>query len=313
MDVFDRNPTVGGGGAARGGGGFYHLSFRSGSRVSGVSALAAYDYATRQEEYGGPDLDPAVYTESGNMPSWAEGDPAEYWEAADDFERANGRLYVAADFALPRDLSAEDQIELAREFARELTEKEQLPYTLAIHAGLDEHGHSHNPHAHLMFSERRNDGIDRSRDQWFRRANSEHPERGGAPKSRTFHGPEWIEKARERLADKTNATLERCGREERVDHRSYERQGVERNPGEHYGPAAAHMVSRCDSSDRLGDAAVAADDAKALEAVDHEIARLEAAREALLREGPEGERDVEPRDYSRAQVGDRGDDRSWGR
>ena len=56
------------------------------------------------------------------------------------FERANGRLYVSADFALPRDLVAEDQVELAREFAQELTDEEHLPYTLAIHAGRDENG-----------------------------------------------------------------------------------------------------------------------------------------------------------------------------
>ena len=39
------------------------------------------------------------------MPAWAEDDPREYWDAADLYERANGRLYVSADFALPRDLS----------------------------------------------------------------------------------------------------------------------------------------------------------------------------------------------------------------
>ena len=64
-------------------------------------------------------------------------DPAAYWDAADLYERANGRLYVSADFALPRELSVEDQIELARAFAHELTDDEHLPYTLAIHAGRD--------------------------------------------------------------------------------------------------------------------------------------------------------------------------------
>ena len=66
-----------------------------------------------------------------------------------------------------------------------LTDGEHLPYTLAIHAGEDADGHEHNPPAHLIFSERRNDGIERSRQDWFNRANSEHPEQGGAPKSRT--------------------------------------------------------------------------------------------------------------------------------
>ena len=59
-----------------------------------------------------------------------------------------------------------EQIELAREFARRLTcadNGERLPYTLAVHRGKGE-----NPHAHLMISERANDGIERDAAQWFR-------------------------------------------------------------------------------------------------------------------------------------------------
>ena len=137
---------------------------------------------------------------------------------------------------------------LASAFAHELTDEEQLPYTLAVHSGRDANGNEHNPHAHLMISERQNDGIDRDPAEWFRRANSANPERGGAPKSRTFHGREWMEQARGRWAELTNQMLEARGREERVDHRSYERQGVDREPGEHFGPAAAHMagtIPRC--------------------------------------------------------------------
>ena len=218
------------------------------------------------------------------MPSWAENDPREYWDAGDLFERAHGRLYLSADFALPRDLEQEDQVALAHAFAQELTADERLPYTLAVHAGHDADGREHNPHAHLMVSERRNDGVERSREQWFRRANSTHPDRGGAPKSRTFHGREWMEHARERWAELTNATLERCGRYERVDHRSYERQGIDREPGQHFGPAAAHAVARGQGHDRLEAAATMADNQEALRVIEGEIARLEMAREGLVRE-----------------------------
>jgi MobA/MobL family len=235
----------------RSGGSSYHLSFRSGSRSGGACARAAHAYITRSDEYDDLERDPAVYTESEHMPAWAQDDPREYWDAADLYERANGRLYVSADFALPRDLSAEDQVALARSFARELTADERLPYTLAIHAGRDADGRDHNPHAHLMISERRNDEIERSKERWFRRADRAEPERGGAPKSRTFHGREWMENARERWAELTNDALRRAGRDERVDHRSYARQGVDREPGHHYGPAAAHMVSRGASHEPL--------------------------------------------------------------
>ena len=69
------------------------------------------------------------------MPTWAAADPLACWDAADLYERANGRLHVSADLAPPRDLSAEDQIALAREFAQALTKDDSLPYTLAIRAG----------------------------------------------------------------------------------------------------------------------------------------------------------------------------------
>jgi MobA/MobL family len=135
-----------------------------------------------------------------------------------------------------------------------------------------------------MISERRNDGIERSREQWFRRANSKHPERGGAPKSRTLHGHAWMEHARERWAELTNAPLARSGRDERVDHRSYERQGLDREPGQHFGPAAAYIVSRTETHDRLESAARVATDNDRLHAVERAIADLEKVRATWLRE-----------------------------
>jgi hypothetical protein len=275
MSTFDHDRDVPGGGHARASGGCYHLSFRSGSRSRASCARAAHAYITRSDEYDDSDRDQAVYTESGHMPSWAEEDAAVYWDSADLYERANGRLYISADFALPLGLEADDQSALASAFAHELTEEEQLPYTLAVHSGRDANGNEHNPHAHLMISERQNDGIERDPDDWFRRANSANPERGGAPKSRTFHGREWMEHARERWADLTNQMLQAHGREERVDHRSYERQGIEREPGEHYGPAGAHMAGRGLDHERLGEAAVVVDVQEAVRSIDRDIEVLE--------------------------------------
>jgi hypothetical protein len=308
MDLLDLKPDVPNAVRASGGSGFYHLSFRSGSRAGGTSARSACDYITRDEEY--LDRDPAVYTESDHMPLWADDEPAGFWDAADLYERENGRLYVSADFALPRELKVEDQIDLAREFARDLTDGECLPYTLAVHAGRDREGRSHNPHAHLMFSERRNDGIERSREQWFRRANSRDPGRGGAPKSRRFHGRHWVEYARERWAKLTNEALERAGRTERVDHRSYERQGLDREPGHHFGPSAAHVAGRGDHHERLQDAARVIDDRTSLQELNVEIARLETARERLVRDGLPEDRTPGTRDYSHSYFGGGSSDRS---
>jgi hypothetical protein len=92
-----------------------------------------------------------------------------------------------------------------------------------------------------------------------------------------------------RWADLTNVTFERCGRAERVDHRSYDRQGIDREPGEHFGPGAAHVVARGESHDRLETAATMADDREALRAIEAEIARLEIAREGLMRDSDRDE------------------------
>jgi MobA/MobL family protein len=305
MSGFDRDRDVPGGGHPRASGGCYHLSFRSGSRGRGSCARAAHAYITRKDEYGGGDRDEAIYTESGHMPSWAEDNASVYWDSADVYERANGRLYLSADFALPVGLDADDQSALASAFAHDLTDDEQLPYTLAIHSGRDADGHEHNPHAHLMISERQNDGIERDPDEWFRRANSSNPERGGAPKSRTFHGREWMEQARERWADLTNQMLEARGRDERVDHRSYERQGVDREPGEHYGPAGAHIAGRGLDHERLRSAAAWRDAADALRTIDRDIEVLERGREFSSSSGREA--------GSGAAVAERDEDLSPGR
>jgi len=213
---------------------------------------------------------------------------------ADVERRLDARVYISADFAIPRDLDTEDQVALAHAFAQELTGEEQLPYTLAIHAGRDADGCEHNPHAHLMISERQNDGVSRPREQWFRRANSVQPERGGAPKSRTFHGREWMDHARKRWAELTNKMLEHRGRDERVDHRSYERQGIDLEPGRHYGPAAAHMAARGLDHDRLEEAVGHAQDRDAALSIDRQIEALEdgergGGRGAMGHDGDEPE------------------------
>jgi len=75
--------------------------------------------------------------------------------------------------------------------------------------------------------------------------------------------------------------FERKGSPERVDHRSYERQGVDREPGTHIGPSAAYRIDRGEASDRLEQAASTIDDRDRLDALDREIASLETERGGL--------------------------------
>ena len=76
---------------------------------------------------------------------------------------------------------------------RSFTGRERLPYTLAIHEGRsNEPGKPPNPHAHLIWSDRGHDGIERSASTWFKRYNGKAPERGGARKSRAGRDREWL-------------------------------------------------------------------------------------------------------------------------
>ena len=101
-----------------------------------------------------------------------------------------------------------------------------------------------------MFSERPNDGIERGKEQWFKRYNAKAPEKGGTQKSRAAMPQAWLEDTRKAWAREANAALERAGRGERIDHRSLaerrdvaERSGdlqqaaeLSREPNVHLGP-----------------------------------------------------------------------------
>ena len=224
----------------------YHLKVSVGSRAGGQSAGAKADYIEREGNYE-KDREELEHKEHGNMPEWAKDDPHSYWEAADEHERANGRLYREIQFALPKELNEEQRRELASSFAASVTEGERLPYTLAIHRGGP---NGENPHAHLMFSERPNDGIERGKEQWFKRYNAKAPEKGGTQKSRAAMPQAWLEDTRKAWEREANAALERAGRGERIDHRSLaerrdvaERSGdlqqaaeLSREPNVHLGP-----------------------------------------------------------------------------
>jgi len=223
----------------------YHLHLKTGSRNKGQSATAKSDYICREHKYENQQ-DICLYTESGNMPEFAKDNPRDYWEAADNFERANGRLFIEIDFALPNELGAADQCHLASMFAATLTNERDLPYTLAVHEG-----HGNNPHAHIMISERANDGIDREPDQWFSRANPDEPELGGAAKDRGLQKKEWLLEVREEWANEANAFLERRDCEQRLDHRSLQEQGIDREPQQHVGPAAWNMAEDGIDTERM--------------------------------------------------------------
>ena len=243
----------------------YHLKASFGSRAGGQSASAKSDYIEREGRYE-KDREELEHKEHGNMPEWARDAPGKYWEAADEHERANGRLYSEVQFALPKELSAAGRREVASRFAGQLTGLERLPYTLAIHRGGPD---GENPHAHLIFSERGHDGIERSGEQWFQRYNAKAPEKGGARKSRAAKAGDWLDKTREAWEQTANRALERAGHGEQIDRRSladrreeaYRAGDLERaaelsrEPNVHLGPARHRGVGGAALQEKLQKAA----------------------------------------------------------
>lgn len=171
--------------------------------------------------------------EAGNMPAWAQNNPLEFWQSADANERKNGTTYREMEIALPRELDTAQQVELVREWVKQEI-GERHAYQWAIHVPKAVDG-GEQPHVHLMFSERQLDGIERDPDQYFKRYNAKHPERGGARKgygqnagktlSRTERAAE-LKELRGRWESMCNSHLERSGHESRIDMRSHAERGT---------------------------------------------------------------------------------------
>lgn len=151
-------------------------------------------YVAGQGKYA--DKDDVIYLLDVNMPPWAR-DGAEFFAAADKMERANGRTYTEFEFAIPREI--EDPINYAKKFAHNILNNNH-PYRLAVHDKLASDG-GRNIHAHLMFTERFLDGIERDASQFFLRANSKSPEKGGAAKDRKWHLKDMVKNMRQVYSD----------------------------------------------------------------------------------------------------------------
>ena len=193
----------------------FHMHGSHGSRQGGQSALAKLMYVLRQGKYalGRDDLEASDWR---HLPEWCDGDPAPLFAAADLHERANARLWVELEGALPVELGLEHCIALTRAMA-DVVAATGLPFVWGIHAGRPPApGEPRNRHFHLVFLERINDGIPRDPARWFRRANTKNPAAGGAAKDRRVKGHGWLPNVRRRYEQLVNAALERAGRPERV-------------------------------------------------------------------------------------------------
>lgn len=209
--------------------------------MSSVKANSArvFDYVSGEGKYRVKQGELTLCV-SGNMPAWADDEPRSFWSAADKHERANARLALMFDAALPVEAEPDEQIALTMSLVKSLTATKDgtLPYTAAIHC------HDKNPHLHIIISERPDDGIARSREQFFSRGNKKNPEEGGALKSRAWKSKDRLLEERQNWEEILNSFLEPHGFE-KVSCRSLKDQGLDR-------PAQIHLPRRAAGLEKRG-------------------------------------------------------------
>jgi hypothetical protein len=161
-----------------------------------------------------------------NQLGWAT-DRAQLWNAAERAEhRRNARVAREFQIGLPHELSADQRRDLARTFAREMSDRYKVAVDLAIHDPRPE-GDPRNFHAHLLLTSREMTATGFAGKAGLDLSSAERQRRGllsSIPEYRAV---------RERWANLTNEALLSAGLDLRVDHRTLRAQGIERVPRPH--------------------------------------------------------------------------------
>jgi hypothetical protein len=239
----------------------YHCRISIISRGKGRSAVASAAYRAAEtitNEYDGVTHDYTrkrgiVHTEillPGHAPSEYT-DRSVLWNAVEKIEKAsNAQLAREIEVALPIELSREQNVTLVRDYVQQTFVDKGMCADVCVH---DTDGK--NPHTHIMLTMRPMEpdgswGV-KQRKEYILDTNGE---KIYDPKKRQYkcgkiQTTDWNEltKAEEwRAAWKVfvNAELEYHGFDERIDHRSFERQGIEQIPTIHMGVAATRMERR---------------------------------------------------------------------
>lgn len=151
----------------------------------GRSAVYRYEYTLRVNDFSwekDSKYDDFLFGQNVNMPDFASEDPKLFWESCENYERANANTFRTIDFSLPTELSDEENIELAAKFAEELF-GDKFVYSMAVHSKPSGVQSIQNIHCHIMFSERKLDGIERDSKEFFKRFNRKNPQLGGCEKT----------------------------------------------------------------------------------------------------------------------------------
>jgi len=166
-------------------------------------------------------------------------------------ERAkNSQLAREIELALPVELTLLQNRSLVREYVKKHFVSAGMCADIAIH---DTGGG--NPHAHIMltmrpFTEEKTWG-DKQKKEYIldKDGNKIYDKKKRSYKCKSVPTTDWndqtrAEEWRNGWADNVNRYLEKLNHAERIDHRSYERQGIEQIPTVHLGVAAFQMEKR---------------------------------------------------------------------
>lgn len=243
----------------------FHMNVTQIKRSKGQSAIAAAAYRAGEKlhsEYYGEVSD---YTNKHGvicseilLPDHA---PREYadrqtlWNAVEKAERGkNAQLAYSFDIALQNEFSMEENIALARYFLLKHFVSRGMVVDFAIHVPDTEPGGISNPHFHVMapirpIEENGKWGCKQHRvyeldEDGNRLLDDDGNYIFNAVPTTDWGSPETLEYWRERWAAMCNAKFEEKGIGERIDHRSYERQGIDLLPTIHEGPAVRQMEAK---------------------------------------------------------------------
>lgn len=231
----------------------YHFHVGQIKRSSGRSAVEAAAYRVGEKlysEYYGLISD---YTRKGGvihsevlLPPHAPREYAErqtLWNAVEDAERnKNAQLAYSFDIALQNEFTMEENISLARQFLLDNFVSRGMIADFAVHQPDKKDDGITNPHFHVLCPIRplNPDGT------WGAKQRRVYREGGkfDAVPTTDWGKPETLEAWREAWAALCNAKFEEKSLPDRIDHRSYERQGVEQHPTAHEGVAVRQMEAR---------------------------------------------------------------------
>jgi hypothetical protein len=226
----------------------YHLSVKAISRSAGRSATAAAAYRAGewiQDERTGQQHDyrrkRGIESAEIVLPSGCAWHPerAQLWNAAEAAERRkDGCVAREYEVALPAELSAGERRALARAFAQEIADRYHVATDVCIHEP-GRGGDARNHHAHILTTTRQVDGQGLG--------DKAEIERSGRSRKADLAATRAL------WAEMVNAALERAGHEARIDHRTIEAQGLDREPTRHMGPTATALERRGEQSRKRQD------------------------------------------------------------